>query len=723
MYIRARAILTNLLWAAPFLAQGAQEESKWEVFAPNGADYDAKSGLAKGTNGITVKYSGTTLVADRAEVNKESGAAVAEGHVVLQHAGEIWKGESLQYNFKTKEVLGRNFKSGHAPFFVQGEIFAGDQNADLYVGRNGMVTTDDYADPAYRIRAKELIIAPGDYIEAHSATLWLGDVPVFYFPYYRRSLKRHPNNFVFVPGVRTIYGPYLLTSYNWYWNERLDGTLHLDARLKRGFGGGPDVNYHLPNFGDGSFKYYFAKDEEPGRDPLTRPIPDDRKRIWFSHYIEPVTNLTVRGIVRYQSDPYLIRDFFESEYRKNVQPNSFVEANKLWPNFSLDLEVQPRINRFFETVERMPDLRLSGFRQQLGASPLYYESESSVGYFRHRFANDVTNYYAAFRGDTYHQVTVPYVFFDWLNLIPRVGGRYTYYGEAQGPGAMTTEHNRTVLNTGAELTFKASRVWEGAQSKFFEIDGLRHIVQPSVNYVYVPRPSAAPRELPQFDTELPTTRLLPIEFPDYNAIDSIDAQNVLRLSLHNKLQTKRSDGVDDLVNWALYSDWRITRYHGQTTFADLYSDLDLKPFSWLLLNSETRYNLNNRNWTEANHTLTLTPNTTWNFSVGHRYLRDNPALGTNYGNNIIFTSLFFRFNENWGVRTSHHFEARDGVLEEQYYTLYHDLRSWTGAVTFRVRENRVGPTDYTVAVTMSLKAFPRFGVGEDAVRPERLLGY
>jgi hypothetical protein len=244
-----------------------------------------------------------------------------------------------------------------------------------------------------------------------------------------------------------------------------------------------------------------------------------------------------------------------------------------------------------------------------------------------------------------------------------------------------------------------------------------------MNYVYVPRPSVAPQQLPQFDTELPTTRLLPIEFPDYNAIDAIDAQNVLRLSLHNKLQTKREDGVENLVNWALYSDWRITRHHGQATFADLYSDLDLQPFSWLLLNSETRYNLNDRNWTEANHAATFTPNTTWNLTVGHRYLRDNPALGTNYGNNIIFSSIYFRFNENWGVRLSHHFEARDGVMEEQYYTLYHDLRSWTGALTFRIRDNRVGATDYTLALTMSLKAFPRFGMGDDAAKPELLLHY
>jgi LPS-assembly protein len=724
MQRRARLIFLVLFCCcAPFFLEAADVASKWQFSSPNPeTTYDVNTGIGVGTN-VTVKYGGTTLTADYAQVNQNSGLAVAQGHVLLQREGDIWRGDSLQYNFKTREVLGKNFKSGHLPFFVQGDVFIGDQNAGVYVGREGILTTDDYANPAYRITAKEIIVAPGDFIEAHSATLWLGKVPVFYFPYYRRSLKAHPNNFSFIPGIRTVHGPYLLTSYNWYWNERLDGTLHLDARLKRGLAGGPDFHYHLPLVGEGTFKYYYARDDEPGKDPFAQPISGSRKRIWFSQIAEPATNLTVRGVLRYQSDPYLIRDFFESEYRKNVQPNTFLEVNKLWDNFGIDAEAQPRINRFFETVERMPDVRLSAYRQQIGASPLYYESESSVGYFRHRFANDATNYYAAFRGDTYHQVTVPFTFFDWLNFLPRVGGRYTYYGEAQGPGAMTSEHNRTIFNTGAELTFKASRVWPSISSSFFEMDGLRHIIQPSINYVYVPRPSVAPQQLPQFDTELPTTRLLPIEFPDYNAIDAIDAQNVLRLSLHNKFQTKRKDGVANLVNWALYSDWRITRHHGQATFADLYSDLDLQPFSWLLLNSETRYNLNDRNWTEANHSATFTPNNTWSVTVGHRYLRDNPALGTNYGNNLIFSSIYYRFNENWGARMSHHFEARDGIMEEQYYTLYHDLRSWTAALTFRIRDNRTGPKDYTVAVTMSLKAFPRFGLGDDAAKPELLVGY
>jgi hypothetical protein len=72
---------------------------------------------------------------------------------------------------------------------------------------------------------------------------------------------------------------------------------------------------------------------------------------------------------------------------------------------------------------------------------------------------------------------------------------------------------------------------------------------------------------------------------------------------------------------------------------------------------------------------------------------------------------------------SHHFEARDGTMEEQYYTIYRDLRSWTAAFTFRVRDNRTGSDDYTIAATFSLKAFPRFGLNSDRDKPSLLVGY
>ena len=238
-----------------------------------------------------------------------------------------------------------------------------------------MVTTDDYEEPGYRIRARVLSFAPGDYIEAKDAVLYLGHTPVFWFPKWRRSLRRHPNHWVVLPGYRSKYGATLLNSYEWYWSERLNGALHVDERTTRGPGVGPDLAYHIPTLGSGEFKYYYTHDSHPGRDDLNRPIDEDRQRASFTHLGELRTNLTLRAAVKYQSDPRIIRDFFETEYRGNTQPSTFIELNQLWSNWSLDLLAHPRVNNFQETVERLPDLKLTGLRQQVGSTPLYY-SES-----------------------------------------------------------------------------------------------------------------------------------------------------------------------------------------------------------------------------------------------------------------------------------------------------------------------------------------------------------
>ena len=151
-----------------------------------------------------------------------------------------------------------------------------------------------------------------------------------------------------------------------------------------------------------------------------------------------------------------------------------------------------------------------------------------------------------------------------------MGGRFTYYSPAEGPGATTTNEDRWVLNTGAELSFKASQTWPGIKNDFFELDGVRHIIEPSINYAYVPRPNVQPQDLPQYDYELSNSlELLPLDFPDYNAIDAIDAMNTVRFGLDNRLQTKRSGDIVDFLNWDVYADWRLRHDAGVTTFSDV----------------------------------------------------------------------------------------------------------------------------------------------------------
>lgn len=698
------------------------------------ASVDEKSVLF--TNGVIVKFNHPTygtgvLVADQARINTTTGDIVAAGNVYIQRDDLVWSGENISYNFRTRKMEAAQFRTGKSPAFASGENVTGDRSNNVYTAKNAYLTTDDVAEPATRLRAGSIKIVPGQYFEARNAVLYVGKVPMFYFPFYTQRLDGKGNRFDFVPGYRSRYGAYLLSSYNWTWNEDLDGVLHGDYRSKRGGAGGADFNLHLGRWGESSLKYYHLHDLRPDIDNDGFNIPADRKRFSLGYDASPFTNLTVKSQVRYQSDERILHNFVESEYRGNPQPSTFVELNKHTDNFALDVYAQPRINEFFENVERLPEVRLTGFRQQVFETPLYYESETSAGYYRRRFAitNDIVTgaNYEAGRADTYHQLTLPRTFFGWLNFTPRAGGRFTYYGEADGPGATTDEINRSVFNTGAEITFKASQTWAGKTNRLFALDGLRHIFEPSLNYVYVPKPSHRPGELPQFDTELPSLRLLPITYPDYNSIDSVDSQNVMRFGLRNRLQTKRDGQIEDFLYWDIYSDWRMRPQTGQNSFSDIYSDVVLRPRTWFTLESLTRYDIHDGVYRLSFHNLTLQPNETWSWGIGHLYVRDdlNPTpTALQEGNSFITSTLFLKLNENWGFRAQHQYEVREEWLQQQTYSIYRDFRNWTAALSFRVRDPHTAEgKDYTVAFTFSLKAEPRSNVGEDAVRPSRLLGY
>lgn len=687
-------------------------------------EMDPATGAATASKGVIVRYRGTVL---RAQSVRFAGSSIveAEGDVQIETGqggrSGAWRGSRVTYDFDRQEMVTENFKLGMRPFFASGTQVSGSRSKNLYSADETFFTTDDFSDPSYRIRAKHVEIKPGEYIDARDAVLYLHDVPVFYWPHYRKNLVRHTQFWTITPGYRSVYGPFSLNRYHWNGNTNVQYTVDADARLKRGFAGGPGITYDLGKWGTGQASIYLARDSDPDITLPTVPVLENRRRIRFFHSLTNGAGLTLKGRVEEQNDSLVVRDFFEGEFRRDPQPKSFFELNQAWANWTLDLLVQPQVNSFFQTVERLPDLKLSGLRQQLGESPLYYEGESSFAYLRFRPGLLGGTNYAGIRADTYHQITLPQTYFGWLNIAPRVGGRVTYYGEPDNDHPVQEEHTRTVLNTGVELSFKASRTWQAARSKSFDIQGLRHIIEPNINYVYVPEPGQRPAQLPQYDFEFLTPRLLPIDFPDYNSIDSIDSRNVIRWSLRNRLQTRRAGETVEVVHWAVYTDWRLRPQPGQTTFPELFSDMDLNPTRWIALTSQVRYDINHEYWREANHRVTLHPGDRWAWTVGHRYLRtDTQAYGL--GNNLFFNSIALRLNENWGLRGTQQFEARDGVLEEQTYMVYRDLRSWTSALGVRLRNNRQGVDDWSIVLTFQLKALPRFKLNQDSDHLDRVFG-
>ncbi|MCK7496401.1 MAG: hypothetical protein MZW92_39960 [Comamonadaceae bacterium] len=145
-----------------------------------------------------------------------------------------------------------------------------------------------------------------------------------------------------------------------------------------------------------------------------------------------------------------------------------------------------------------------------------------------------------------------------------------------------------------------------------------------------------------------------------------------------------------------------------------------------MLESQMRYDVADGKVDVAFQNLTFRPNNTWSWGLGYLYSRDDPSTSSTSlgeGENSMNSVFFLRLNENWGFRMAHQYDIQENWLQQQAYSIYRDFRSWTAAITVRYEDNRTSPDDFTVAFTFSVKAMPRFQVGQDTVNPASLLGY
>ena len=234
-----RALISLLLLGLSLPCVRAAEPAD-KVVIEGEADWDQVKGIVVYTNGVVVKSGDLFLTAKRATVYEGTSDVYAEGSVHILRDDQTWVGEHFHYNWGNGTMDGEDFRAGKAPMYMTGQTLTGDYSNHTYFATNAIVTAEDYERPLFRIRAKRLKLVPKEYFEVHDATFYAGNQPVFFLPYYRRSFGRHEENFAFLPGYRSEYGPYLLTTFNWYLNENLDGAVHLDERVDRGFGVGPD---------------------------------------------------------------------------------------------------------------------------------------------------------------------------------------------------------------------------------------------------------------------------------------------------------------------------------------------------------------------------------------------------------------------------------------------------------------------------------------------------
>lgn len=734
-----------------------------------------EGGVAVAEGNVVIRHGNVTIYSDFGQYSPDTHDVLVTGNVRIFREEKIFTGERAIYNLETKQLTGSDFHGGLYPYNFSAETIH-TIPGNGYKAEHMVATTSDSSKPDWAIHARSARIYPGDRVIFSNVYLYVGRTPILWFPYVYQSLKKE-NAFTFSPGYSSTRGTYLLTKYTFPISDTLSGDFRLDFMSTRGVGVGLETDWKGKDksLDWGRFKAYYIHDISPDVNDTAlarEPISPERYRVNFQSKAYLTEDIYASIDINKLSDARFLQDFEVADFRTNPNPDNAIAVTKWHEDYTLTLIARKQLNEFLDGTEKLPELVLDVKRQPIfGKSGLFYDGESSAGYLRRNFANDsIYPDYEAFRIDSFHQLSYPRTFFNWLSIIPRVGVRGTYYsktGHIEEVATTTTsvdDNNvnnfqdhvspelftggstvRVAVNTGVETSFKLSRAYEGVQSRAWGLDGLRHVIQPFANfsYVYANKP---PEEILQFDRLNPSTQRPAIDFPQFNSIDTIDNWTILRLGVRNRLQTRRDNYTFNWLEWNSFVDINIDRPQFEKTFlstprdpaknvhfdpklanssvvadpgtfSNVYNSIKWAPVPWVALGIDSQLPLLDAGFSEFNTSLTFLPTDSMRFTVSHRYLSGDPYFTDS---SQLSVSGYYRLNQNWGLGARETYEFETSLLKEQRYEVHRDLSSWIATVGLYIGDN--GTTkNYGVALSLTLKDLPQvrlpFTIDPEALVP------
>ena len=734
--MRMLVLLVATLVASAGLTRGeikTPQNAPIEITSTGETTYE--NGLATARGNVAIHLGNTDIYADYAQYNSATHDVDLRGHVRIYRDTSLYVADSGVYNTETKKLRATSGRTASQPYLLSGANMTSiGENA--YLVRDGVFTTHDSSKPDFRLHARTIRIYEDDRVIFQYVTAYIGNLPVFWWPYLYQSLS-DTFSFTISPAYTSTWGPSILTQVTFPITEHIHTRLRLDYFGRRGAAIGlePTIDYGKDDSSQARIKSFYIQDQNPNlnqTDEKRQDVPTGRYRL----SLEDRTNFTddIYGIANLTklSDPFVMQDYFQGEFRVDPVPDNVVAVAKTNPFFTITGIARFQANEFFTTTERLPEVVVDVKRHALFGGPIFYEGETGFANLRLQFPdNSGFQNYNTDRFDTFHQLTFPNTYFGWLSIVPRVGWRGTYYGKTWDLGSTTflppsnplipdfilptpTLANpvkfdgdvfRTVFNTGAEASFKISRTWENVQSRAFGLDGLMHIIQPFTNFSYVDENGANPTSILGFDRFEPSTQLRAIDFPQFTTIDSIDNWTVWRVGVRNRLDTRRDDQTITWLELDTFFDVNFDNPYDRTDYSNFFNNLRFSPLPWMSLTITSQVPAFDKGFTEVNTYATVQPIANLQLNVGHRYLNSNPFFENS---SLFLVGGYYRIDDNWGVGVQEQYEATSHTLEEQRYSVYRDLSSWVASFGGVIRDNQ-GVKEYGLLFTVTLKAFPKFG--------------
>lgn len=688
---------------------------------------------------------GMEVFAKRAEVDLTNRKVLLQGDLSIYQGDSLLRAQRAEYDWENETLMTDAVRTKVAGMIVRSGNFEYKKDAKgnaFLEGHNASVTTEDMSEPLTWISADRIRMYPEDSFSFKNLTLYYGGVPFFYFPYLHHSLNPEVGYWP-MPGMRSIWGPYLLNQFGFLMgNKRVDhgmpyadylGTLHLDYRTRRGVAYGLDIRdivleEHSPNMtGLSMYKTYDRGAKiSAGDDENREGMDPDRWRValqqMWSYREAARTEWHLKANVNLLSDQYMLRDFYPEIYQRNSSPDNTVLISRTDDTNDFTLMHRFVPNNFYIADERT-EFSYERIKSPISRSPIMYESRSSLAVMRQNvpsfmrsdirglldYLNPESSSYDYWsrmlmtdgfsRAHTFHELSASKKIMGFLNLTPKLGGGYTgYYDVGDGKSAL----NQGIFYAGADADFKFSRRYSSVNSDSLGLNGMNHIVQPHFTLAYI-KTNTLNDLYPQIDGETPTTNPPSLSMGRYTEIDSLSSGLVFRYGLRNVLMTQRDSNSHRWFSWDVFMDSYLYDPLNQRDFSNLFSFMRWNPVPWMEYRSEMQTPLLGRDRIsgchEYNNSLRFMPRKSTELIIGHRYLNQHAFLENS---SQLDLRILQRFSESWAVSANWRFSLEDRKMDIQEYNIYHNMGSWYLGLGAFVRKNG-GKNEFGLGISFTIQ--------------------
>jgi LPS-assembly protein len=553
---------------------------------------EAEGGIYHLHGHVVVELFDATFKSDDAEYDENTKTFKAHGNVYYRNydRNEVIYCDRAEYNTdtargtfyhvkgytKTKVVARPGVLTTQEPFYFEGEW--AEKIEEKYILHDGIITDCHIPHPWWTMHGKTFDIIPEERAITHNGIMHLHNVPVFYFPYFYKDLKKEPRKSGFLTpeaGHSSLFGYFYGLGYYWAINRSYDVEYLMTDYTSRG------IAHHVDFRGKPSQKSDFdliayGVDDQGSPGSTTAKAPGASVTGTFK--TEFGDGWTARGNIDYLSS-FLFRQTFSFSFNEAIysSTNSSAYVSKNFGYNTLNIDVSQNENYEstnsgdYVIIRKLPEVEYEGRDRQIasGDVPLWFSFDSSIATFHRVQPTSEPGFFETSqftpRGDLEPSVTSA---FRWkgIDIVPSFTMHETFYGQSFGNGAVISSAlNRSAPEINLDIVFPAiERVYN---KKTFLGDKLKHVIEPRLNYKYV-------TGINDFANTL-----------RFDAIDLLADTNEVEAGITNRIYAKTGNTVKEVFTWEIFQERFFNPTFGGAVIAGqrnvTMTSLDLTGFSFL----------------------------------------------------------------------------------------------------------------------------------------------